>query len=87
VNPTIDPLSSNPFCESFPSASALFGIGKTFLDRFDEDQHASKHQTNLYYPFASEAEWEFASFLHRSSLSTRAIDLLFTLKIVCISSS
>lgn len=74
--------SSNRFCEMFPGASAVFGQGKTFLDRFDEDEHAPKRQTNLYYPFASEAEWELASFLHRSGLSTRAIDSFFSLQVV-----
>lgn len=71
-----------PFCETFPGASAVFGQGKTFLDRFDEDEHAPKRQTNLFYPFACEAEWELASFLHHSSLSTKAIDLFFSLQIV-----
>jgi hypothetical protein len=76
--------STAPFTEVFDGASAIFGKGKTFLDRFNEDEHASKRKTNVYYPFASEAEWELAFFLHRSSLSTQAIDSFFSLQIVCL---
>jgi hypothetical protein len=71
-----------PFCELFPGASATYGQGETFLDYFDQDEHAPKRRKNLYYPFASEAEWEFAAFLHHSGLSTRAINSFFSLQIV-----
>jgi hypothetical protein len=75
--------TSAPFCDVFPGASATFGQGDTFFNRFDQDQHASKRQENPYYPFASAAEWELAVFLHRSGLSTRDIDSFFSLQIVC----
>lgn len=36
------------------------------------------------YPFASDMEWELASFLMRSGMSTATIDTFFSLWFVCI---
>ena len=73
--------------ESFLKSSKIFGNGETYLDLFDEDEYADARQTNLYYPFASQPEWELASFLLKSDLSRVAIDQFIKLQFVCIMQS
>jgi hypothetical protein len=74
-------LPSN-YSEFFPGASEVFGKEKTYMDLFDEDEYANARQTNLYYPFASQPEWELASFLLKSGLSRVAIDQFLKLQLV-----
>jgi len=66
----------------FPGASEIFGKGKTYMDLFDDDEYAGNRETNLYYPFASQPEWELASFLLKSSLSVVATDEFLKLQMV-----
>jgi hypothetical protein len=68
--------------EFFYGSSKVFGSGETYMDIFDEDQYADARQTNLYYPFASQPEWELASFLLKSDLSRVAIDQFLKLQFV-----
>ena len=68
--------------ELFPGASDTFGQGQTYMDLFDEDDHAGKREMNLYYPFASQPEWELASFLLKSGLSMVATDEFLKLQMV-----
>lgn len=70
------------YVETYHGAGATYGTGKTFMDQFDSDEHASRRKTNLYYPFCSKVEWELASWLLRSNLSLRAIDNFLSLKLV-----
>lgn len=42
----------------------------------------TEQEENLYFPFASQEEWQFASWLLRSCLSMSAIDSLLSLDIV-----
>ena len=74
-----------PFIELYPGASANYGGGHTFMDTFDADRFSSERQDNLFYPFASKAEWEFASWLANSGLSMTAIDKCLSLDIVSFS--
>ena len=76
---------SDPFIEFYPKASADYGHGHTFMDTFDADQFSLEHQTNLFYPFASKAEWEFAAWLANSGLSMAAINKCLSLDIICLS--
>lgn len=69
--------------ELYPGASVNYGRGHTFMDTFDADQFSFERQGNLFYPFASKAEWEFASWLTNSGLSMAAIDKCLPLDIVC----
>ncbi|KAJ6564518.1 hypothetical protein B0H19DRAFT_1209885 [Mycena capillaripes] len=55
--------SMKPVKEYYKGATKTYGRGETFMDRFHQDQYSSERQTNLYYPFASAEEWEFASNL------------------------
>jgi len=68
----------------FLGAAKVFGNGETYLDLFDEDKYAEAQQTNLYYPFAYQPEWELASFLLKSDLSRGAIDQFLKLQLVSI---
>ena len=78
-------MEPDPFIEWYPGASANYGRGHTFMDTFDADRFSSERQNNLFYPFASKAEWEFASWLANSGLSMSAIDKCLSLDIVCSS--
>jgi len=70
------------FRTEFFGSSKVFGNGETYLDLFDKDEYADTRQTNLYYPFASQPEWEVASFLLKSDLSRVAIDQFLKLQFV-----
>jgi hypothetical protein len=54
------------------------------MDEFDRDQYAGERIKNLYYPFASRDEWEFAAYLLRSDLSMASIDSLLSLNLVSV---
>ena len=68
--------------EFFLGSSKVFGNGETYLDLFNEDEYVDVRQTNLYYPFASQPEWELASFLLKTDLSRVAIDQFLKLQLV-----
>jgi hypothetical protein len=53
------------------------------MEWVDSDQFAPDCKKNIYYPFASKAEWEMASFLMRSSMTMKDIDDFFKLQHVC----
>ncbi|KIJ11765.1 hypothetical protein PAXINDRAFT_84018 [Paxillus involutus ATCC 200175] len=73
---------SRKFIEAYEGGCKVFPGGKSFMDTFREDQYANERLQNLYFPFASQEEWQFASWLLRSRLSVAAIDLLLSLDIV-----
>ena len=68
--------------ELFPGASEIYGKGKTYMDLFDDNEYAGNRETNPYYPFASQPEWELASFLLKSGLSMVAMDEFLKLQMV-----
>ena len=70
------------FIEEYNGAAKEYGLGKTFMMEFNNDSFSDERNTNLYYPFASRAEWEFAFFLLRSDLSMATIDTFLSLKLV-----
>src|SRR5882762_1911797 len=49
------------FIEEYEGAAKEYGTGTTFMDEFNRDQYAGERINNLYYPFASRDEWEFAA--------------------------
>jgi len=75
-----DPLDK--FTETYEGCSKVYPGGKTFMDAFQMDRYAEERSINLYFPFASREEWQFASWLLHSRLSLRAIDSLLSLDIV-----
>jgi hypothetical protein len=70
------------FIEEYDGAAKEYGLGKTFMMEFNNDRFSDERTTNLYYPFRSRAEWEFAFFLLRSDLSMATIDTFLSLKLV-----
>ncbi|KAJ7461772.1 hypothetical protein B0H11DRAFT_1693331, partial [Mycena galericulata] len=58
------------------------GKGQSFMDWYNADQFASDRRDNIYYPWASQSEWEMASFLLRSSLTMGEIDEFLSLQMV-----
>jgi hypothetical protein len=72
------------FVEEYEGAAKEYGTGTTFMDEFDRDQFAGERIKNLYYPFTSRDEWEFAAFLLRSDLSMASIDSLLSLNLVSV---
>ncbi|KAJ6524938.1 hypothetical protein B0H19DRAFT_1085060 [Mycena capillaripes] len=78
INSRQEPVqpSMKPVKEYYKGATKTYGRGETFMDRFHQDQYSSERQTNLYYPFASAEEWEFASFIIRSNLTIAKTDEL-----------
>jgi hypothetical protein len=74
-----------PFTELFAAAGKAFPGGKTFMDAFWEDEYSTMRTENIFYPFASRNDWQFASWLTRSGLSMASIDTLLSLEFVRIS--
>lgn len=62
-----------------PRPSKVYGTSKDFMGRFSDDRFAHERLTNVFYPFSCEGDWQIASFLLRSSLSTREIDNFLSL--------
>ena len=65
----------------YSGAARTYRKGSTFMDKFNEDEHAAMREDNLYYPWAFHPEWELASFLLHLSLSM-AIDQFLSLDLV-----
>ena len=72
----------NYYTEIYPGAAKTYGRGLPFLDKFDRDQYSAMREENLYYPWASQPEWELASFLLHLSLSMAAVDQFLSLDLV-----
>lgn len=62
------------YFDVFPGAAAIYGKGKSFMDKFNDDQFAPLRSANPFYPFASRYEWKLAKFLIGSELSMKSID-------------
>jgi hypothetical protein len=75
---------SGLFVEEYEGAAKEYGSGTTFMKEFDGDQYTEERVKNLYYPFASRDEWEFAAFLLRSDLSMASIDSLLSVNLVSV---
>jgi hypothetical protein len=68
--------------EEFADAAQEWGVGETFMGKFDLDDFAELRKKNLYYPFASKDDWEMAAFLLRSGMSMALIDDFLNLQLV-----
>jgi len=76
--------TATPIVDSHPNTPSIYPGGTTFMDQFTDDQYSTHQKENLYYPFASRADWQLASWLLRSRLSMAAIDELLSLQLVCL---
>ncbi|KAG6370390.1 hypothetical protein JVT61DRAFT_12111 [Boletus reticuloceps] len=83
-----DPEPSAPFMRAdlqghvivvFNNAAKIYGIGETFLTRFDMDPYSHLQQDNIFYPFADLTDWRMANFLLTSKSSMSALDKLLSL--------
>ncbi|KAG6370847.1 hypothetical protein JVT61DRAFT_10864 [Boletus reticuloceps] len=63
----------------FNNAAKIYGIGETFLTRFDMDPYSHLQQDNIFYPFADLTNWRMANFLLTSKSSMSALDKLLSL--------
>ena len=77
------PSDSKPYLiELYSGATEIYGCGQTFMDKFDADEFSCHRNSLPYYPFASQDEWELASFLLWSDLSMSMLDEFFKLSMV-----
>lgn len=83
----MEPSHKGVMPEYFKGASYRFGAGKTFMDRFHDDEYTEQRKSNVYFPFCYADEWEFASFISNSNMSNRSIDELLNLRLVRPSSA
>ena len=74
--------SGRHFVQEYDGAAITFGPGMTFMQQFECDEFAEECTQNLFYPFASRAEWELAAFLVRLDLSLAALDMFLSLHLV-----
>jgi hypothetical protein len=79
---TMDDGAGGRFVQEYNGAARTFGPGTTFMQQFECDEFAEERTQNLFYPFASRAEWELAAFLLRSDLSLAALDMFLSLDLV-----
>ncbi|KAF9527842.1 hypothetical protein CPB83DRAFT_869722 [Crepidotus variabilis] len=78
--------TESPFYRvNFPShsnISSVKGQAPTFMELFNQDEHAPKRVNNAYYPYASQKEWELVRFLLTCGLSIAAINEFLGLEII-----
>ncbi|KAF9237842.1 hypothetical protein BU15DRAFT_62863 [Melanogaster broomeanus] len=68
--------------EYFPGAAEVLAPGETFLDRFELDPYSAQRNLNVYYPFASTADWDIAKFLLQSPMSMAQIDQFLKIELI-----
>ncbi|KAJ3560440.1 hypothetical protein NP233_g10837 [Leucocoprinus birnbaumii] len=86
-NPSMDFVEQqlDPDTEYHPHpGQVLSGQGQGFMDKFWADDHSQLRSKtgNVFYPFASQEEWELSAFLLRSGLSNASIDELLKLSLI-----
>ena len=77
-----DPNRETPYREDFPGAARTWGCGVTFIQEFDGDCFTEERKDNMYYPFASHADWELGRFLLFSRMSMSLINQFLKLELV-----
>jgi hypothetical protein len=80
VDEPLEDDGPRPYVERYEEAAKTYGPGASFMQQFDSDEFAEIRVQNIYYPFASQAEWELATFLLESDLSMAQIDKFLSLK-------
>ncbi|KAM6504101.1 hypothetical protein JOM56_001044 [Amanita muscaria] len=82
VDDDMSPSHNGHFVEEYDGAAKTYGSGTSFMRQFNSDTFATERAENIYYPFASRAEWDLAAFLLRSDLSIAAIDNFLSLTLI-----
>ncbi|KAF8130477.1 hypothetical protein K438DRAFT_1788654 [Mycena galopus ATCC 62051] len=90
-NPTEIPLVEDnypppnpeaPYRENYTSAARKHDDkGPTFMDNFWSDPKADERKSNIFFPFASSEEWEFASWLLKANLPLAITDEFLKLRL------
>ncbi|KAF8136220.1 hypothetical protein EV363DRAFT_1395339 [Boletus edulis] len=65
----------------FNNAAKIYGIGDTFLTRFNMDPYSHLRQDNIFYSFADLTDWRMANYLLTSKSSMSALDKLLSLAV------
>lgn len=74
--------ASDSFMQEYEGAAKTWGLGKTFMDVFDEDSFAHLRKECPYYPFSTKEEWKLAVFLLCSDLSMAEVNKFLKLSLV-----
>lgn len=83
ISHTEEETSNNLFIKTdHPNIPQVFGQGLSFIDTFNRDEYAPQRTSNIFYPFASQDEWELAAYLLKSNLSMAAINAFLKLAAV-----
>ncbi|KAF7333223.1 hypothetical protein MSAN_02429600 [Mycena sanguinolenta] len=80
--PVPKPVPKGPCRDHYPGAARTYGKEPTFMETFlEHDEHSDMRKSNLYYPFASAEEWEWAAWINRTKLTLSEIDELLKLRL------
>jgi hypothetical protein len=73
--------------EYYDGAARIYEGGESFSQRFSQDRYAEYREAtdNIYFPMASEDEWEFTNVLLNLKCSQESKNKLLQTKLVCIS--
>jgi len=66
----------------YPGVLSTYGQGTTFMSNFFTNKYAYLQHENIFYPFASQEDWQLGSWLLRSGLSMAAINSFLSLELV-----
>lgn len=77
------PNPEAPYRENYTGAARKHDDkGPTFMDNFWSDPKADERKSNIFFPFASSEEWEFASWLLKANLPLAITDEFLKLRLV-----
>ncbi|KAG9315561.1 hypothetical protein JVU11DRAFT_3189 [Chiua virens] len=71
-----------PNVELCPGTASVFPGEKIFIQAFFADKYGPFHCNNLFYPFASQENWQVGSWLLHSGLSMAEIDNFLKLDLI-----
>ena len=71
--------------ETHPNPSFAQKGGRNIIEQMDSDKLYAEHQSNIFYPFSSQADWDLATWLTTTSLTNRQIDNFCQLSYVRLS--
>ncbi|KAJ6480668.1 hypothetical protein C8R47DRAFT_982797 [Mycena vitilis] len=76
--------ATGPVKDYYAGAAQVQGRGDTFLETFRKDKYSEQRASsnNIYYPWASAAEWELVAFLNNSKMTMAQVDRFLKLQLV-----
>lgn len=83
LHPPPQPRTEDLYVEEQVRGGRSYGPANTILDNIRiNDTFAEERKHNLYYPFASNADWQVASWLSRLNVPLELLDEFFRLDYV-----